>query len=385
MQIRTLASVIGAAAAAAALGAGPGLYVADAHAATATPLFTATTSVTNAPDSGGNGTWAFDTYQRTFSVYANPGGCTAMAGFTTSADTCYSATVADTGTAETIPGAYQPNQGDPATAAKISEPSVTADMTGGAGYTFYAPGADVPAAANVHQTVADNYAAGTGENTTDGWFMQAFPAGDSAVIGSINATGWSWTYATGCETWTDAWNNGDGQSANLSTDGNITGLVCPAAVTPSPAPAASTSTGDYVNPYGNGLDVYKRNWQVNAPIVGWTASASDPATVFDLVANTHGGWSLVAMGADGISTGLCVSDPAGGWPADPGGPSGLVLRACNGSAFQGFTDVIASGHDALTSDISGGYVNPHGKGAQLTVDLAPVAWSGWQYTWQAGL
>lgn len=385
MHIRkdALTAVIGAATAAAALGLGAGPA---AHAATATPLFTATTSVTNAPDSGGNGTWAFDTYTRTFSVYPDPGGCTAMAGFG-AADTCYSATVADLGTSETIPGAYQPNQGDPATGDKISGPSVTASMTGSAGYTFYAPGADLPSAANVHQTVADNYAAAAGENSTDGWFMQAFKAGDTSVIGSINATGWSWSYATGCETWTDAWNNGDGQSANLSADGNITGLVCPASVTvtPSPAPAASSSTGDYVNPYGNGLDVFQRDWRVNARIVGWTASAGDPATVFDRVANSHGGWSLVAVGADGVSTGLCVSDPAGGYPADPGGPSGLVLRVCNGSAFQGFTEVTASGHTALTSDISGGYLNPHGKGAQLTVDLAPVAWSGWQYTWTAGL
>ena len=36
-------------------------------------------------------------------------------------------------------------------------------------------------------------------------------------------TTWSWTYSTGCESWTDSAANGDG---NQAADGNVTGKAC---------------------------------------------------------------------------------------------------------------------------------------------------------------
>ena len=245
---------------------------AAANATTPTPLFTVTTHVTDDPDSGGAGNWSYDTFDRTFSVYANPGGCALLP----SGDVCYSATISDAGTFVTIPGAYQPNQGDPSaqTRSKISSPSVSGTFSGSSGYVFYAPGADLPAAANVNLTVKDNFTVPSGEDTTSHWYLQAFTVSGQPAVTGTESNDWTWTYKTGCETWTDAWNNSDGQSANLAADGNITGAVCPV---PAPTPTASTplppppvsAYGDEVNPFGNGFDVFQQRDHAGAIVAGW--------------------------------------------------------------------------------------------------------------------
>jgi len=142
----------------------------------------------------------------------------------------------------------------------------------------------------------------------------------------------------------------------------------------------SGNFGNYVNPYGNGFDIFRQHYAVNALVAGWTATKGDPATHFVRIVNVHGGYSIEAVNAKNIATGLCVSDPVGSEP--PGFAAGqLTLRGCNGSVFQGFSQPGGNG-TALDSDIAGaGHVEPNGTGAPLTVRTAFDPWGGFRYTW----
>jgi len=133
--------------------------------------------------------------------------------------------------------------------------------------------------------------------------------------------------------------------------------------------------GDYVNPFGNGFDVYRQNYRAGAVIVGWTATRADPATHFIRVAE-GGNWRLEATSDSGTATGLCAANPMGGWP-DPAGPTGIILTPCNNGIFQQFYE--SGGY--LFSAVNHQYVNPHGTGAQLATGPSPVPWGGSKYTW----
>jgi hypothetical protein len=74
-----------------------------------------------------------------------------------------------------------------------------------------------------------------------------------------------------------------------------------------------------------------------------------------------------------------VSDPGGGWAADPL-RDGLILTRCNSGAWQQF---IPQSDGALKNLATGLYVNPNGTGAQLRGAAAPTAWGGSVYTWTA--
>ena len=221
-----------------ALGLGLGLAVSTATPAhAATPLFTATTQITDNPDSGGGGIWADDYLTRTLSISddgGNPGDCGGLSGWNP-ADHCYSASISDTGYAQTIPGAYQPNQGT-ATSAQIVSPTEQVPFTGTATYFFYVDASCtttdcVPnGSGTVDTTLNDGGVVPTDtRNLTSDWFLQAFPdtpafnTGAEYVVGSIET--WSWTYTDGCSTgpWIDAYNNNAGQSSPLPVDGNIVG------------------------------------------------------------------------------------------------------------------------------------------------------------------
>jgi hypothetical protein len=137
--------------------------------------------------------------------------------------------------------------------------------------------------------------------------------------------------------------------------------------------------GDYVNPYGNGFDVYQQHYAANRLVAGWTATRDDPATHFIQETNVHGGYSLEAVNGKGIATGLCVSDPVGSEPA--GFITGqLTLRGCNGSVFQGFTPNSTNG--SLASDTGAGHVEPNGTGAPLVVTTVFDGWGGYKYVWK---
>jgi hypothetical protein len=198
------------------------LAAGTAHAAPTTE--TATTHVYNDPDSGNGGTWATDAFDRTLTV--------TLTNATALTDT-YTATVSDSGTFVTIAGAKTPNQSD---AGEVISHSVKGTFSGTASYTITAPASDA-LGAPVPATLNDNNTAAAGIYTTGNWPDLAFatPATANVVLGA-----WSWTYTTPAgETWTDAYNNGDG---NLVADGNITGLTVKPAVVPLLSHGHATST-----------------------------------------------------------------------------------------------------------------------------------------------
>ncbi|MGH3149866.1 MAG: hypothetical protein ACRDOB_03930 [Streptosporangiaceae bacterium] len=133
--------------------------------------------------------------------------------------------------------------------------------------------------------------------------------------------------------------------------------------------------GDEVNPFGNGFDVYRQHQAPGAIIAGWTATQTDPATHFISKGGTHQGALQFEYAPRGTSTGLCVSDPAGGWKSDPL-RDGLILTSCNTGPWQQFTP---QSNGTLKNVATGLYVNPNGTGAQLRGATAPTPWGGSVY------
>jgi hypothetical protein len=174
-----------------------------------------------------------------------------------------------------------------------------------------------------------------------------------------------------------------GQSSPLSTFGEITGISS-CAVTPAPTPTptpvpvtGSLDVGDFINAFGNGPDVFRQHYSVNTPVIGWPATQTDPATHFIRTdTSVPGVWTLEAVLPDGEPSGFCISNPAGGDPADQGGPTGLELRGCNGSVFQRFSIDTEGGLTYLVSAVDGGIVDPGGRGVQLVASPVPVSWAG---------
>ena len=135
--------------------------------------------------------------------------------------------------------------------------------------------------------------------------------------------------------------------------------------------------GDEVNPFGNGFDVYQQHQYAGAIIAGWTATQADPATHFLRLAGTYPGAVKFEYAPNGVATGLCVSDPGGGWASDPL-PDGLILTVSNNGPWQQF---IPQSNGTLKNLATGLIVNPNGTGAQLRGGTAPTPWGGSAYTW----
>jgi hypothetical protein len=212
MRIRTI--LISAAAISAPL-ASVGVATA-AHAASkpqAPVTASATTSLTNHPDSGYAGnTWALDTITRkaTVTQIAHDSTLTDCGDTATSCFT-YTGTIADTGTAHAIAAQISPG----AQAVPITG-SPTAAMAGLGNVSFHASsgspsGTRVPTHVNGESLSADN------------WVEQFFPAGTTFGTGPVLSP-WAWTYSdtADCQTWVDAYNIGKADS------GDITGVSqCP--------------------------------------------------------------------------------------------------------------------------------------------------------------
>jgi hypothetical protein len=135
--------------------------------------------------------------------------------------------------------------------------------------------------------------------------------------------------------------------------------------------------GDEVNPFGNGFDVYQQHQNPGAIIAGWTATKADPATHFLRLNGTHSGAVKIEYAPNGAASGLCVSDPGGGWASDPL-PDGLILTGCNNGPWQQF---VPQSNGTLKNLATGLVVNPNGTGAQLRGSTAPTPWGGSVYTW----
>jgi hypothetical protein len=220
---------LGVLAASAIAAAGVMLSAGGAHAAPTT--VTAVTHISDRPDGGNGGTWAYDTFDRTLTVTvaADQSGAAPNT-------TLYNATVADSGTFSAVQGALTPNQ---ATAGLKISRAVDGTMTGGITYTIVAPSTDtltgtVPAAEDDLFSTASNGFVSTGD-----WPKQAFATAVGVTV--TEASTWSWTYKTACEQWVDAASNNDGNNA---ADGNIHGNVC---VTPPPPPAPFVLHGQWTS------------------------------------------------------------------------------------------------------------------------------------------
>lgn len=180
-----------------------------------------------------------------------------------------------------------------------------------------------------------------------------------------------------------------GQKNTSATITSVNGQDLVSSATPTPTPTPSTSTpapspntgsiGDAVNRFGNGLDVFRQHYAAGAIIAGWPATQPDPATHFMLNAGTHSGAvQFEAVNGSGALTGLCVSDPGGGWSSDPL-RDGLILAPCNSGPWQQF---IAQGNGTLTNVATGLIISPDGTGAQLRGTTAPTGWGGSVYSWK---
>jgi hypothetical protein len=146
--------------------------------------------------------------------------------------------------------------------------------------------------------------------------------------------------------------------------------------------AVTTSTGEYgnyVNKFGNGFDSYRQHDYAGAIIAGWPATQSDPATHFIVNDGTTSGAIQLEYAPNDSDSGLCVSDPAGGWGSDPL-RDGLILANCNSGPFQQF---IPQSDGTLVNVATGLIVNPDGKGAQLRGESTAASWGGSSYTYTA--
>jgi hypothetical protein len=144
------------------------------------------------------------------------------------------------------------------------------------------------------------------------------------------------------------------------------------------ANAVSSSYGDEVNRFGNGFDVFRQHQVRGAIIAGWTATQGDRATHFTRNNGTHPGAFQFEYAPQGSGSGLCVSDPGGGWSSDPL-RDGLILATCNTGPWQQF---IPQSNGTLKNVATGLYVNPNGAGAQLRGGSSPTQWGGSSYTWK---
>lgn len=141
---------------------------------------------------------------------------------------------------------------------------------------------------------------------------------------------------------------------------------------------AVSDYGDLVNPYGNGFDVFQQNKHAGAKVVGWTPTQADPATHFIRNNGAHSGAYQFEYAPNGSGSGLCVSDPGGGWKSDPL-RDGLILTVCNTGPFQQF---VPQSNGTLRNLATGLYVNPNGTGSQLCGAANPVSWGGSKYSWK---
>jgi hypothetical protein len=142
-------------------------------------------------------------------------------------------------------------------------------------------------------------------------------------------------------------------------------------------PAPMTNYGDMVNVFGNGFDAYQQQHYPGAIVAGWTATQADPATHFIRLPGTVPGAYKFEYAPNGVASGLCVSDPGGGWASDPL-PDGLILTVSNNGPWQQF---IPQPDGTLRNVATGLIVSPNGTGAQLRGTTAAVLWGGSAYTW----
>jgi hypothetical protein len=106
------------------------------------------------------------------------------------------------------------------------------------------------------------------------------------------------------------------------------------------------------------FDVKGQHKVANTPIIGWKENAGDPATDFFTYAYDGGSTKVFLYAPDGVPTDLCISQPAAN--------AGLILRNCNGSAWQQFTATAAGSGYTWTNLATGQIVTSTVQGGQLS-------------------
>jgi hypothetical protein len=188
---------------------------------------TASTAITNRPDSGAHGDWAQDNFTRAATVkLVGQVGAENCPGTDTGFCYLWDFTIADSGHFTTTADASSPRAG------KTLDLALTGAFSGGTTSGQYYSSWKTAKASRVPTTENDMNAVPTGRKTTTNWVEQFY--GSSAVFNSAaNAGGpdlgrWSWKYTLGfgsdtqcpnnASQWVDAANNSDGSTP---PDGDI--------------------------------------------------------------------------------------------------------------------------------------------------------------------
>ena len=122
------------------------------------------------------------------------------------------------------------------------------------------------------------------------------------------------------------------------------------------------------------FDVYQQRAVAGNKIIGYPDSAADRATDFFIFAFGGGLAKIFEYAPGGVASNLCISEPAA--------QSGLVLRACNGSAWQQFTATEAPAGVTWKNGATGDLVAAAGLRGQLAgvpVPGSPTAAVEWSF------
>jgi hypothetical protein len=170
-------------------------------------------------------------------------------------------------------------------------------------------------------------------------------------------------------------------------------LVSVGVALPASATTNACRTGAYVGLCGTmvdhenfalAFDAKSQSAASNTPIIGYPNLNGDAGTDFVVLPYSGGPSVMFIFAPYGLITNMCIANPSGGYSGNPGGPFGLVLRACNGSVFQRFSErTVGSDTVVLTSLADGRIVQSNGQGASLTVVPPPATLTGanvWSFT-----
>jgi hypothetical protein len=256
LEPRRLSAKKSLAVAASAVAAFGTVMLVTAGTASASPTYTATTALTNRPDSGngtnpdGTNNWAIDTLTRK-AVLIDQG-----VDPNNSGEEMYSLALTDTGKFVTDAGASNPNGTNPST--PIEGGGTLGGTVMGYGYfTFEVPTTATPDPSGVPSSMNGDNGSGTCTTTSCPsyeWPELFFPAGTTITYtgtdGDENVFSYTYKTSTTCEQWVDAntdsygnANASDGSAASpVSVTGSISGVSqCTATATPTPTPTPSQS------------------------------------------------------------------------------------------------------------------------------------------------
>lgn len=182
--------------------------------------WTATTAVEDHPDSGNDGgNWAVDSLTRTVTISVRGGAADGNCGAAATSCYLYEGSISDSGTFTTAPSKDVATDGLSPNASKPINGVVSGTVSGSSAIEFYAS----TAAASITGVPVTVTGPVSGNETTDNWVAQFFPAG--TLFGGTasdveNLLNWTWTYTAtspaDCETWVDGFNGESGDITGVN-------------------------------------------------------------------------------------------------------------------------------------------------------------------------